>query len=57
MARAAAERSVGLYAMARYRLTPAAPDAPAELVLGFGNVTEDAIRRGVRAVADLLQGG
>ena len=67
VARAAAERSVGLHGMSRYRLTPAtgmAPAAgvasaggPAELVVGFGNVTEDAIRRGIRQVADLLQGG
>jgi GntR family transcriptional regulator / MocR family aminotransferase len=57
----AAERSVGLHGMSRYRLAPAAganeASGPAELVVGFGNVTEDAIRRGIRQVADLLQGG
>jgi GntR family transcriptional regulator / MocR family aminotransferase len=36
----------------RYRLS-AAPGAP-QLVLGFGNLTENAIRRGIPAVGDLL---
>ncbi|MDT4948124.1 MAG: hypothetical protein QOJ37_719 [Pseudonocardiales bacterium] len=49
---AAGERSIGLYGMRRYRLDGSAE--PPALVLGFGNVSERAIRRGVAAIADLL---
>ncbi|MEV4543338.1 PLP-dependent aminotransferase family protein [Micromonospora echinaurantiaca] len=49
---AARRRSVGLYAMSRYRMV-APPRAP-QLVLGFGNLTPDAISEGISIVADLL---
>jgi GntR family transcriptional regulator / MocR family aminotransferase len=49
---AARERSVGLYGMARHRAT--STPAPAQLVLGFGQVSERAIEPGIAAVADLL---
>ena len=49
---AARERLVGLHAMGDYRA--ADRDAPAQLVLGFGNVPERAIAPGIAAVADLL---
>ena len=52
VARAARERHVGVYPMARYRFGP--PDNSPQLVLGFGNHTEDAIRRGIATIADLL---
>jgi GntR family transcriptional regulator/MocR family aminotransferase len=39
-------RGIGLYAMSGYRLS-GGPDPP-QLVLGFGNLTESAIRRGNR---------
>jgi GntR family transcriptional regulator / MocR family aminotransferase len=52
---AAGARSVGLYGMSRYRLDGAT--SPPRLVLGFGNLREGAIARGVAAVADLLRGG
>jgi GntR family transcriptional regulator/MocR family aminotransferase len=45
-------RSVGLYGMSMYRPS-GRTDAPA-LVLGFGNLTEPAIERGVATIADLL---
>jgi GntR family transcriptional regulator / MocR family aminotransferase len=51
---AARERSIGLYGMSRYRASGATE--PAELVVGFGNVNEGAIRRGIAAVGDLLNG-
>jgi GntR family transcriptional regulator / MocR family aminotransferase len=47
-------RSVGLYGMSRYRSTGAV--RPAQLVLGFGNLSERAIVAGIAAVGDLLQG-
>ena len=47
-------RSVGLYGMSAYRSSGA--DRPAQLVLGFGNLGERAIRSGIAAVGDLLQG-
>jgi GntR family transcriptional regulator/MocR family aminotransferase len=50
---AARERSVGLYGMAPYRGVRVA--APAQLVLGFGNVGERAIESGIATVADLLR--
>jgi GntR family transcriptional regulator/MocR family aminotransferase len=46
-------RGVGLYGMSPHRSTGAAD--PAQLVLGFGNLTETAIRDGLLRVADLLQ--
>jgi GntR family transcriptional regulator / MocR family aminotransferase len=48
-------RSVGLYGMNMYRLTDRnGRGARPELVLGFGNLTEPAIERGIAAIADLL---
>jgi GntR family transcriptional regulator/MocR family aminotransferase len=49
---AARARSVRLYGMSAYRSTGAT--APAQLVLGFGNLAERAIRAGLAAVGDLL---
>jgi GntR family transcriptional regulator / MocR family aminotransferase len=49
---AAAERGVGLYGMSPYR-TSHAPDPP-QLVLGFGTLSERAIREGIATVADLV---
>jgi GntR family transcriptional regulator / MocR family aminotransferase len=51
---AALDRSVGLRGMSDYRLRPAA--GPAELVIGFGNLNEGAIARGIAAIGDLLRG-
>jgi GntR family transcriptional regulator/MocR family aminotransferase len=51
---AARERSVGLYGMSRYRADRATD--PAQLVLGFGNLSVSAITRGVITIADLLSG-
>jgi GntR family transcriptional regulator/MocR family aminotransferase len=48
----ARERSIGLYGMSSYR--PSGQSGPPRLVLGFGNVSETAIARGIGAVADLL---
>ncbi|MBV9607004.1 MAG: PLP-dependent aminotransferase family protein [Solirubrobacterales bacterium] len=48
----ARSRSVGLYGMGMYRLS--AREGPPQLVLGFGNLTEPAIERGIAAIADLL---
>ena len=50
---AAALRSVGLQGLRRYRFPGST--GPAGLVLGFGDLTESAIRRGVIEIADLLQ--
>jgi GntR family transcriptional regulator/MocR family aminotransferase len=49
----ARERSIGLYPMSRYRAD--GQTRPPELVLGFGNVSEPAIQRGVAAIAELLR--
>jgi GntR family transcriptional regulator/MocR family aminotransferase len=49
---AARERSVGLYGMGEFR--PGGSHGPPALVLGFGNLTEPAIERGIAAIADLL---
>jgi GntR family transcriptional regulator/MocR family aminotransferase len=46
-------RGVGLYGMSPQRSTGAAD--PPQLVLGFGNLSEAAIRDGLLRVADLLQ--
>jgi GntR family transcriptional regulator/MocR family aminotransferase len=50
---AARRRSVGLYGMSSYRMT--SQTRTAQLVLGFGNLTTDAIYEGIHIVADLLQ--
>jgi DNA-binding transcriptional MocR family regulator len=52
IARAASERGIGIYPMSRYGL--GAPDHPPQLVLGFGDLTEVAIRRGIATIGDLL---
>jgi GntR family transcriptional regulator / MocR family aminotransferase len=52
---AAAARGVGLYGMSACRADHAL--TPAQLILGFGNLTERAIGRGVAAIADLLRAG
>jgi GntR family transcriptional regulator / MocR family aminotransferase len=49
---AARARSIGLYGMSSYR--PSGRTGPPELVLGFGNLTETAIARGIAAIGDLL---
>ncbi|WP_116995724.1 PLP-dependent aminotransferase family protein [Desertimonas flava] len=49
---AALERSVGVQAMSRWRSSGAT--VPPQLVIGFGNVTESAIGRGIETIADLL---
>jgi GntR family transcriptional regulator / MocR family aminotransferase len=50
---AAAERSIQLHPMSWYRADGATQ--PPELVLGFGNLTEGDIERGIAAIADLLR--
>jgi GntR family transcriptional regulator / MocR family aminotransferase len=52
---AARARSIGLYPMSAYR-TARVHHAPPELVLGFGNLSEQAIERGIAAIGDLLIG-
>ncbi len=52
---AAAERSVGLYPIVSFG-SPG-PPRPAELVIGFGDLSEPEIRRGIELVADLLVAG
>jgi GntR family transcriptional regulator / MocR family aminotransferase len=52
VAAAARERAIGLYPVSDLRA--GAGDHPPELVLGFGNLSEPAIERGVAAIADLL---
>jgi GntR family transcriptional regulator / MocR family aminotransferase len=52
---AARERSIGLHGIKRYYLD--GDSAPPRLVLGFGNLNESAIRRGIAAVSDLLEAG
>ena len=49
---AARDRSIGLYGMSSYRFN--GTSGPPELVLGFGNLTEAAIARGIAAIGDLL---
>jgi GntR family transcriptional regulator / MocR family aminotransferase len=48
----ARDRSIGLYGMSSYR--PSGRDGAPQLVLGFGNLSEAAIVRGIAAVSDLL---
>ena len=50
---AARARSVGLYGMSQYRSSGAT--RPPQLVLGFGNLRESAIARGIATIGDLLQ--
>jgi GntR family transcriptional regulator / MocR family aminotransferase len=50
---AARARSVGLHGMGELRSS--GRTTPPQLVLGFGNVTERAIRAGILAIADLLR--
>ncbi|NUT32278.1 MAG: PLP-dependent aminotransferase family protein [Hamadaea sp.] len=49
---AARRRGVGIYGMSGYRSTKAA--VPPQLILGFGNVSGDAVRDGIAAIGDLL---
>ena len=49
---AAAERSIGLHPMSRYRSRHTTQ--PPQLVIGFGNLTEPTIARGIATIADLL---
>jgi GntR family transcriptional regulator/MocR family aminotransferase len=51
---AARDRSVGLYGMSTYRASRSA--TPPQLVMGFGNLTEHAITRGIATIADVLTG-
>lgn len=51
---AARTRGVGLHGMSAYRADRAA--GPPRLVLGFGNVREPAIRRGVAVIGDVVSG-
>ncbi len=51
---AARERSIGLHGMSHWRFDGAAD--PPELVIGFGNLTENTIRLGIAAIGDLLRG-
>ncbi|HEY3003320.1 MAG TPA: PLP-dependent aminotransferase family protein [Kribbellaceae bacterium] len=48
----ARRRGIGLYGMSGYRATSSGPPA---VVLGFGNLSEARIERGIAAVADLLR--
>jgi GntR family transcriptional regulator/MocR family aminotransferase len=48
---AARRRSVGVYAMAEYRLVGLGSGEPAALVLGYGSLGEADIKRGVRLLA------
>ena len=51
---AARDRSVGLYGISANRADKATD--PPQLVLGFGNLSERAVRAGIATVADLLAG-
>ena len=51
---AATKRGVGLYGMSACRADHAT--TPAQLILGFGNLTERAVTSGIATVGDLLQG-
>ncbi len=50
--RQARERSVGVYGMSMYRAS--GNTSPPELVLGFGNLSDAEIERGITAISDLL---
>jgi GntR family transcriptional regulator/MocR family aminotransferase len=49
---AARDRSIGLYGMNAYR--PSGRTGAPQLVLGFGNLSESAIERGIAAIPDLM---
>ena len=49
---AARDRGVGLYGMSQHRASGLT--RPPQLVLGFGNLTDRAIRSGIADIADLL---
>jgi GntR family transcriptional regulator/MocR family aminotransferase len=51
----ARERSVGLYPMSRYRAS--GRSRPPQLVLGFGDLSEASIKRGIATISDLLAEG
>jgi GntR family transcriptional regulator / MocR family aminotransferase len=51
--RAARQRGVGLHGMSQHRASGAT--RPTQLVIGFGNISDRAIRHGLLTVADLLQ--
>jgi GntR family transcriptional regulator/MocR family aminotransferase len=48
----ARRRSIGLYGLSSYR--PSGGGGPPGLVIGFGNLSEPAIERGIEAISDLL---
>jgi GntR family transcriptional regulator/MocR family aminotransferase len=50
---AARTRSIGLYGMSPFRSSGAT--RPPELVLGFGNLSEEAIERGISSISDLFR--
>jgi GntR family transcriptional regulator/MocR family aminotransferase len=50
---AARQRSIGLHGMSEYRVDGST--TPPQLVLGFGNVSEGSIRRGIEVIAPLLR--
>ncbi len=50
----AAERSVGLQGLGRYRFNGSS--GPAGIVFGFGDLTVSAIDRGIARISDLLEG-
>jgi GntR family transcriptional regulator / MocR family aminotransferase len=50
---AAAQRSVGLHGLGRYRAPHS--EGPPGIVFGFGDVRRDAISRGIATIADLLR--
>jgi GntR family transcriptional regulator/MocR family aminotransferase len=55
----ALRRAVRVYGLSRYRVdAPRVSEAnvPAALVLGFGNVNEERIRRGVELLGEVLSG-
>ena len=52
---AARDRGVGLYGMSQHRASGLT--RPPQLVLGFGNLTDRAIRSGIADIADLLGAG
>jgi GntR family transcriptional regulator/MocR family aminotransferase len=51
---AARERSIGLYPMGDWRA--GGGTHPPQLVLGFGNLSQGSIERGIATIADLLRG-
>jgi GntR family transcriptional regulator / MocR family aminotransferase len=50
---AARARSIGLYGMSEFRSNGAT--RPPELVLGFGNLSDESIEQGISAISDLLR--